>query len=268
MWMRVRVIHWKDEEAAPLVEACRAGGFTVDYDPVNLTSQFRHIKQTMPDVVVIDLSRRASHGREVGRAMRRLKYSRHIPIVYVGGEPEKVEAIRSLLPDVTFATLQRVAAAIKTAVKKRNASPVVPPDFMAQYSGRTTAQKLGIKEKMPVGVYQPPRDYVTVLGEMPADAELIEDPEEAQPITLWFVRDPREYREALSAMRRLAARSKLWVIWHKASAEGKMTDKIVREWANEVGLVDYKICAVDKRWSGMLFAVKKTAVKKTAVKKR
>src|SRR5579859_4401529 len=111
MRMRVRVIHWKEEEAGPLLEACRAGGFQVDYDPVTLTAQFRLIKQTMPDVVVIDLSRMPSHGREVGRAMRRLKYSRHIPIVYAGGDPEKVEAIRSLLPDVTFTTLKRVAAA-------------------------------------------------------------------------------------------------------------------------------------------------------------
>jgi hypothetical protein len=257
MRMRVRVIHWKEEEAGPLLEACRASGFQVDYDPVTLTAQFRLIKQTMPDVVVIDLSRMPSHGREVGRAMRRLKYSRHIPIVYAGGDPDKVAAIRSLLPDVAFTTIKRVAAAVRTAAKKRSAAPVVPPDFMARYSGRTTAQKLGVKEKMTVAVYQPPRDYVSVLGEMPADVELIEDPDETHPLTLWFVRDPREYREALGAMRRVAARSKLWVIWHKASADGKLTDRIVREGANEMGLVDYKICAVDRRWSGMLFALKK-----------
>jgi CheY-like chemotaxis protein len=257
MRVRVRVIHWREEEAGPLVEACRAAGFQVDYDPVSVTAQFRFIKQTMPDVVAIDLSRMPSHGREVGRALRRMKYSRHIPIVYVGGEAEKVEAIRKLLPDVTFTVLKRVAAAIRTAAKRHTANPVVPPDFMERYSSRTTAQKLGIREKMTVAVHQPPRDYVSLLGELPADTELIEDPEDAHPITLWFVRDPREYREALPEIRRLAARSKLWILWHKASADGKMTDRIVREWANEMGLVDYKICAVDQRWSGMLFAVKK-----------
>jgi hypothetical protein len=209
-------------------------------------------------VIVIDLSRLPSHGREVGIAWRSAKYSRHIPLVYAGGDPEKVGAIRKLLPDATYTMVNRVAAAIQTAVRKPVATPIVPLTAMERYGARTAAQKLGIKEAMTVAVFNPPRDYVSAIGELPADVELIEDPEDIHPLTLWFVSDPREYRAALPAMRWLAGKSKLWVIWHKATAGGNLTDKIVREWANEKGLVDYKICAVDKRWSGMLFAVKKT----------
>jgi hypothetical protein len=221
-------------------------------------AQLRAIRQTLPDAVVIDLSRLPSHGREVACSLRNAKYSRRIPIVFVGGAPEKVEAIRQLLPDAVFTTVKRAAAGIKAAAKRRSSDPVIPPPIMERYGARTTAQKLGIKEKMTVAVFNAPRDYVAVLGELPADAGLTEDPEDVHPLTLWFVRDPREYRAALPAMRRVAARSRLWVIWRKATAGGELTDKLVREWANERGLVDYKICAVGKGWSGMLFAVRKT----------
>ena len=252
------MIHFRPEEAGALVDACRAGGFTVEFEPGGYAALARAIRTSPPDVVLIDLSRMPSHGREVACALRNTKYARHIPLVFAGGEPEKVEGIRKLIPDAVFTTVKGVAGAIGRAAAKKNANPVVPPSSMERYGGRTTAQKLGIKEKTTVGVHNAPRDYVSALGALPPDAELVEDPEEVHPLTLWFVSEPREYRAALGAMRRMAGRTKLWVIWHKAAAGGKLTDRIVREFANEAGLVDYRICAVDKRWSGMALAVKKS----------
>lgn len=257
MRVRVRVVHFRPEEAGPLLAACRAGGFTVEFEPGGYSALARAIRTSPPDVVLIDLSRMPSHGREVACALRNTKYARHIPLVFAGGEPEKVEGIRKLISDAVFATVKGVAAGIQRAAAKNNASPVVPPSSMERYSDRTTAQKLGIKEGMTVGVFNAPRDYVSALGVLPRDVELVEDPDSVHALTLWFVTEPREYRAAIGAMRRIAGRTKLWVIWHKASAGGNLTDKTVREFANEVGLVDYKICAVDKRWSGMALAVKK-----------
>ena len=54
-------------------------------------------------------------------------------------------------------------------------------------------------------------------------------------------------------MSKIADRTKLWVVWRKGSADG-LTSNLIREAANEAGLVDYKICAVDAQWSGMVFA--------------
>ena len=71
-------------------------------------------------------------------------------------------------------------------------------------------------------------------------------------MTLWFVRDPREYRNGLRGMSAIAGRTKLWIIWRKGSADG-MTPNLIRQAANEAGLVDYKICAVSEQWSGMVF---------------
>jgi hypothetical protein len=48
----------------------------------------------------------------------------------------------------------------------------------------------------------------------------------------------------------------MWIIWPK-KASGLASDlnqNIVRAQGLAAGLVDYKVCAVDETWSGLLFA--------------
>jgi hypothetical protein len=127
---------------------------------------------------------------------------------------------------------------------------------MERYGSRTVAQKLGIKAGATVAVIDAPRDYAAAVGELPAGAELLENPESIQAVTLWFVRDPREYQAGLRRMQAIAGRTKLWIVWRKGA--GVLTDKLVREAANDAGLVDYKICAVNAQWSAMAFARRKS----------
>ena len=254
---RVRVIHWKPAEAEPLLEVCRAAGFAVEFEAGDLPAMARVVRRTLPDALVIDLTRMPSAGRELAFAIRHTKYMRHIPLIFVDGMPEKVEAVREKLPDATFCNRTRVPAAIRAAIRNPAVVPVAPPTVMERYGSRTTAQKLGITEGMTVALLDAPRDYATVLGTLPDHVELSEDSEGIQAVMLWFVRDPRAYQSELSRMRRLASRSKLWVIWRKGSTNG-LTQNLIRESAIEAGLVDYKICSVDAQWSGILFAVKKS----------
>jgi hypothetical protein len=251
--LRVRIVHWKAPEAGPLIEACRACGFEVEYDDVNGGLLVKMIRQKPPDALAIDLTRLPSHGRDVAIYLRRTKYARYIPLVFVDGAPEKVEAIRRELPDAAFTTSKRLCAAIQSACAKRIADPVLPPDLMERYSARTVAQKLGIRTGATAAVIDAPRDYAAALGELPEGAELVENPDSIQAVTLWFVRDPREYQAGLRRMRTIAHQTKLWVVWRK----GSLTDRVVRQEANEVGLVDYKICAVNAQWSAMAFARRK-----------
>ncbi len=128
--------------------------------------------------------------------------------------------------------------------------------MMERYSSRTVAEKLGIQAGSAVALMDPPRDYVAALGNLPADVELIEEPEDALAVTLWFVRDTSALQMAVRGMRGLAPRTKLWIVWLKG--RGALTDKLVREMANRVDLVDYKICAVNAQWSAMAFARRKS----------
>ncbi len=254
---RVRIIHWRAAEAGPLVEACRACGHEVEYDDTPFPALAKSIRHNQPDALVIDLTRLPSHGREVAMAIRRTKYSRHIPIVFVDGEPEKVEAVRKQLPDATFATRKQLCSRIKAACANPVANPVAPPSVMERYGSRTKAQKLGIREGSTVAVMDPPRDYETVLGDLGEGVELVENPASIHPVTLWFVRDPEAFLAALRRMRAIAHKTRLWVIRPKGQ-KSLLNENFLRGAANEVGLVDYKICAIDDHWTGIVFARRKS----------
>jgi hypothetical protein len=260
---RVRIVHWKAPQAEPLIEACRACGFDVEYDSVQFGALARMIREKPPDALVIDLSCVPSHGRDTAIAFRQTRYARHIPLIFVDGEPAKVDAIRRVLPDATFTAStprKQLGARIKSACAQRVADPVIPPGVMESYGSRTVAQKLGIREGVSVAVFDAPRDYAAALGELPANVELFEDPDsvhELHNVTLWFVHDPRIYQAGLRRMQAIAGRTKLWVVWRKGSANG-LTQYLVREAAIKAGLVDYKICAVNEQWSAMAFARRKS----------
>jgi CheY-like chemotaxis protein len=255
---RVRVIHWKPAEAGPLVEASRACGHEVEFDEADFPQVARKIRQNPPDALVIDLTLRPSYGRELAISMRQRKDTRRIPIVFVDGAPEKVEAIRQQLPDAFYGSRKQLCARIRVALRSRPEDPVVPPAHMERYRSRSAAQKLGIVAGATVALFDAPRDYAAVIGELPAGVEMMEDPDAVHPVTLWFVHDPRDYQAELRRMKAIASRTKLWVVWRKGSTNG-LTQFFVRESANAVGLVDYKICAIDEHWSGMAFAVKKAS---------
>jgi CheY-like chemotaxis protein len=255
---RVRIIHWRPEEAGALVAACQSSGFQVDYDAEALSGPAisRGIREHPPDAVVIDLSRVPSHGREIAVWLRNTKFAWHIPIVFANGEAEKVEKVRETLPDATFTTTARVRAAVASACRKVAPAPIQPPLMMERYKAKTAAEKLGIKTGSSVAVIDAPRDYLSVLGDVPEDAVIVEDPDSVQNVTLWFVHDPATLQARLRAMCAIAARTRLWILWRKGKDNG-ITQNFVRQTALDRGLVDYKICSVDGRWSGMLFARKK-----------
>ncbi len=231
---RVRVIHWRAAEAGPLIAACRGAGFEVEYLDGDGMAICRAIRATAPpDVVVIDVTRRPSHGKEVAMWLRGRKSTRDIPVVFADGD------------------LLKVVAAIKSPARLAN-SVALP------VREKSAAEKLGIQAGSAVCCVEAPRDFPELLGELPESVEFREDEDAA--VTLWFVHDREGLVENLRRMRTMASRTRLWLLWRKGASGfsgAGLTQNSVREMAREVGLVDYKICSVDERWSAMLFARKK-----------
>lgn len=251
---RARIVHWRPEEAGPLLQAVRSAGYHSEYaNETDGGSVTRAITRNPPDVLIVDLSRLPSHGREVAVWLRGRKATRHIPIVFVGGQPEKVAATRQIFPDSTYTTLEALGG---IAVFEAPTHPVIPVRIMDRYKGRTAAQKMGVQPGSKVGIVEPPRDYLTVLGDLPEGTELIEEPDQPQPVTIWFLHEPEPFLASLRQMRAIASKTKLWLLWRKGAKNG-ISQNFVREAAIDAGLVDYKICAVDWRWSGIAFARKK-----------
>jgi len=60
--------------------------------------------------------------------------------------------------------------------------------------------------------------------------------------------------------RTLSQKGVLWISWPKGSSgvETDLDESIVREIGLEHGLVDVKVCAIDKVWSALEFVHRKT----------
>jgi CheY-like chemotaxis protein len=255
---RVRIIHWRPAEAASLIDSVRAAGFHPEYDgEMNGPAISRAIRARLPDAVLIDLSRLPSHGREIGIWLRGIKATRHIPLVFVNGEGEKLERVRKDLPDAAYATPADLKDVLRASCRGVAHDPLVPPQMMERYKEKPAAQKLGIVADSSVAVMNAPRDYAHALGELPENVDFFEDPRAVHSVTLWFVPDLETLLAALPRMRAIAAKTKLWIVWRKGK-EGRISQNAIRETAIEGGLVDYKICSLDTQWSGILFARKKS----------
>jgi len=260
---RVRLIHWKSAEAAPRIAALREAGYAVDARPVT-PETLRELRARPPAAVVIDLSRVPSHGRDVALAIRESKSTRHIPLVFVEGEAEKVARVRASLPDAVFATWRGVRGALRRAIARPPATPVVPQTRLDGYSGTPLPKKLGIKPGHTVVLAGAPGDFEKTLGALPEGVELRRQNRGARELTIWFVTARRDLEGRMARMVKAVGDGAVWIAWPKKASGVRtdVTEPVVRSTGLAAGLVDYKICAIDATWSGLLFTRRKAARKR------
>jgi CheY-like chemotaxis protein len=255
----VRLIHWKVEEGERRAETLRAAGYEVLFDDSVGPELLRGLKEKPPAALVIDLTRLPSHGREVGVAMRQTKSTRHVPLVFAGGAPEKVARIRELLPDAGYTEWTGIRSALKRAISHPPAQPVATRSVFEAYRSRPLLEKLGIRANMVAGVAHAPKGFGELLGALPEGARLLTRPRQGCDLLIWFVRTEDELRRDLCRMAALADDRPIWIAWRKKSAGGNagLNQQIVRKSGLAAGLVDYKICAIDATWAGLLFRKRK-----------
>jgi len=255
---RIRLIHWNDVEARERAERLRSAGYRVDHGVLDATG-LRGLRADPPDAVVIDLSRVPSQGRDVGLGIRMRKATRHVPLVFVGGVPETVARIKSLLPDAVYTTWEGIPSALAHAISHPPADPVVPDSTMAGYAGAPLPKKLGIKANALVGLIDAPEHFERALHDLPDGVVVRRDPKERSDITLWFVRSRQDLEAGIAEMVPAAIKGGLWIVWPKKASgiPSDLSQGVVREIGLATGLVDFKVCAVDRTWSGLRFTVRK-----------
>jgi hypothetical protein len=193
----------------------------------------------------------------VAVALRQWKATRAVPLVFVEGAPEKVEAVRALLPDAAYTNWAGVAAALRDATAREG----VVPGTMAGYSATPLPKKLGVKPGAVVALAGAPEGFESKL---PGHARLVRGLRGTCDLILLFVRSRAELGRRLpAAQKALAEKGGLWIVWPKKTSAlaGDLTQQAVRETGLASGLVDYKICAVDETWSGLLFAWRRKGIK-------
>jgi len=254
---RIRLIHWNVAQAEERATKLETMGYDVDLTPLDPGSM-KTLRASPSDLVVIDLSRIPSQGRDVGIWLRKTKATREVPIVFVDGDSKTVTGVKKHLPDATYTTWGRIAGALKRAIANRPEDPVVPKSTMAGYSGTPLPKKLGIKPNSVVALVGAPPGFDATLGEIPEGVTFRNSARGKCDLALWFTESRKELERRIEEMGSFA-RDGLWIIWPK-KASGVVTDvseRIVRETGLGAGLVDYKICAVDETWSGLKFARRK-----------
>jgi CheY-like chemotaxis protein len=256
---RVKLIHWKESEIAQRTEKLRACGYEVDHEALDGGQAFSELRSSPPSAVVIDLSRLPSNGRDVAILLRRTKATRHVPIVFVEGETDKVARIRELLPDAVYTTWGRIRGALKRAITKTSVTSVVP-DQMAGYSGTPLPRKLGIKEGSILALINAPPDFSKILGELPVGVTVKTGSRSRRDLTIWFPKSVKELEDRIDRLAEQVGGGGIWIAWPKKASGVKtdLTQTVIRKIGLAAGLVDYKICAIDVTWSGLKFTRRKT----------
>jgi hypothetical protein len=257
----VRLVCWKPELAQERARLLKDAGISVDASPLIPGGGIGQFRANPPAAVLIDLDWLPSHGREVAVALRISKSTRHIPIVFAGGVPEKVERIRQELPDAFFTDWKRVPRVIAKALKEAPVDPVRPVAHMQRYAGSSLVKKLGFKPKMKAALLGAPEGFEEILGELPEGAEIQDKLTRQTELAIWFIRSRAELEAETAFLSvRLPEGCSLWIVHPKQTSRYKVdfNQNVVRAVGLEAGLVDYKVCAVDADWTGLKFARKRS----------
>lgn len=99
---RVFLVHWNQEEARFYAAELQSLGYTVETESDDGGKAYRRIKASPSDVVIINLARLPSHGRETALALCTTESLCDLPLVFVGGKPKVVEQIKPLFPGAEF----------------------------------------------------------------------------------------------------------------------------------------------------------------------
>jgi hypothetical protein len=131
---------------------------------------------------------------------------------------------------------------------------------VAEASGKSVAQKLGIKPGFCIFVDGAPSPYGAIVGPLPAGVTVAAAPKPSFDMVHLFATQSKGLAAKLRHYRgTIAPDGMIWISWPKKSSRvaSDLTDVVVRDTALPLGLVDTKVCAIDDTWSGLKFVIPK-----------
>jgi hypothetical protein len=256
----IKLISWHDDVRKKAAALTRSN-ICVDAAALLKTSSVvGEMARLNPAVLVLDLDKVPSRSREIAIALRTSKAARHIPILFAGGEQEKIERIRAEIPDVNFAEWENAPRAVAELLKR----PVEMHAAIAHrdYSATSLPKKLGVRAHIQLALIGAPDGFEEMLGDLPEGTSLATRLTAKTDLALCFVRSAAELDRALDMLvSRLPATASVWIVYPKRASRHAtdLNENIVRDAALAAGLVDYKVCSVDSAWSALKFAHRRKA---------
>ena len=103
-----------EERAAELTAAC----WQVKMETEDGERGFKNCRAFTPDVVVLDLDKKASHSREVARAIRQSKPFRETPFIFIDGSEEGIAKAKQKAPAAQFTTSRNLVKSLTKLASK------------------------------------------------------------------------------------------------------------------------------------------------------
>jgi Protein of unknown function (DUF3052) len=254
----VKLISW-DEDIDKKAAALKRRGLRVDAAPLIKTSSFiGELARLSPAVLVLDLDRLPSQSREIAIGLRSSKSARHIPILFVGGLPEKIKHVRAALPDASFTCWSKGPQALAELLRHPPSTPAFIP--ARDFSTTPLVKKLGIAKDMHIALIAAPDTFEELLGELPDSVSFTTRIGPKSTLALCFVRSLEDLAATLDLLTlRLPKQASVWIVHPKRTGRHHVdfNQTHVRDHALTAGLVDYKVCSVDNDWSALKFAWRK-----------
>lgn len=132
---------------------------------------------------------------------------------------------------------------------------------MAGYSSTPLWKKLGYKSGMSAYVDGAPSAYLSLL-ELPIDVAVswLDHVKSDIEFVHLFATSASKLVSKLEFYReRITPEGVIWVSWPKKASgvQTDITENAIRNAALPMGLVDVKVCAIDKIWSGLKLMIRK-----------
>ncbi|MFO0982874.1 MAG: hypothetical protein U1E76_14275 [Planctomycetota bacterium] len=117
-------VHWHDAELEQRIAPLRAAGHGVTGHSTATASA--PLKDPLPDALIVSLARLPSHGRAIAEWFWEAKKRQGIPLIFVDGERDKVQATRAKFPRAKFCSSVRLLSTVARALNgaPRTATPI------------------------------------------------------------------------------------------------------------------------------------------------
>jgi hypothetical protein len=187
--------------------------------------------------------------------VRTYKDTRAVPLVFVGGAPEKIARVKEVLPDAVFTAWEELPGSLTAALAGPPTEPVVPRSVMAGYSGTPLPAKLGIGPGCTLVLLRAPDSFTRTLGPLPEGVTQRRRLGSGEDVILWFVRNRDELEVGIGKVASAVDRGRLWIAWPKKGSDlaTDLTQQPVRALGLSLGLVDFKVAAIDEVWTALCF---------------
>src|SRR5262245_34152627 len=110
---RAFLVQWDSHAAEAMAKRLSAEGWSVEWESSDGGRAYKMIRANPPNLVLIDLSLKPNHGREVARSLRNVKATRDLPILFIDGHDDAKEAIQSTISGAKFSTSEDLCNMIK-----------------------------------------------------------------------------------------------------------------------------------------------------------